>query len=100
MNNNAFDNLELLPQMCETINYLKKEVQNLNKKLDEKVSFEKTKDVASYLSISTKTIYSWIQTGKFIKGVHYNKVVNNNCVKIIFVKSAIIEFQRKRNEIL
>ncbi len=100
INTSAFNNLELLPQMYEAINYLKDEVKNLNKKLDEKVSFQKTKDVARYLNISPNTLYSWIQTGKFIKGVHYNKVVNNNCVKIVFIKSAIMEFQRKRNEIL
>lgn len=88
-----FQNLELIPQLLNEIKSLKNELQDIKLKIDRKYDLTRLRDVSLYLGVSIKTIYNYIDDGRFKKNVHYVKTIKNNNNKITFVESAIVKFK-------
>lgn len=86
-------NLQLIPQLLQELQILKDEIKRVNLKLDRKYDLSRLRDVSLYLGVSIKTIYNYIDDGRFKKDVHYTKTIKNNNIKITFVESAIIKFK-------
>lgn len=86
-------NLGLIPKLLEEIKYLQNEIQKINVKIDRKYDLSRLRDVSIYLGVSIKTIYNYIDDGRFKKDIHYTKTIKNNNIKITFVESAIIKFK-------
>ena len=86
-------NLDLIPQLLEHLKILENEIKRVNLKLDRKYDLSRLRDVSIYLGVSIKTIYNYIDDGRFKKDVHYTKTIKNNNIKITFVESAIIKFK-------
>ena len=86
-------NLSLIPKLLEEIKYLQNEIQKINVKIDRKYDLSRLRDVSIYLGVSIKTIYNYIDDGRFKKDIRYTKTIKNNNIKITFVESAIIKFK-------
>ncbi len=86
-------NLDLIPQLLQELQILKDEIKRVNLKLDRRYDLSRLRDVSIYLGVSIKTIYNYIDDGRFKQNVHYMKTIKNNNNKITFVESAIIKFK-------
>ncbi len=86
-------NLDLIPQLLQELQILKDELKRVNLKLDRRYDLSRLRDVSIYLGVSIKTIYNYIDDGRFKQNVHYMKTIKNNNNKITFVESAIIKFK-------
>ena len=89
----SYENLDLIPQLLQ-------EVKDLSQKLNDYTNKTKPKlttitNVAKYLNVSKVTIYNMLDDGRFKENVHFKKQMLKNKVKIVFVESAIIKFQKE-----
>jgi len=57
-------------------------------------SLTTSKQVASFLGVSQRTIEGWVKKGIFIEGVHFNR----SGKRLVFNPDAIIEFKRNRHK--
>jgi len=87
-----FQNLELIPHLLKELQFLKNELQKLTSK--DKPNLTKLQEVAKYLKVTKPTIYNMIADGRLKQNIHYKKQINKNSVKIIFIESAIINFNK------
>ena len=94
MNYKAFENLELIPQLLEKISILEIKLQHLEENLITPLDLTNRKNVKQYLNISDSTINNMLKDGRFKQGVHYQKVIKKNRVRIIFNHNAIKEFKK------
>jgi predicted DNA-binding transcriptional regulator AlpA len=89
----AFQNLDLIPKLLEKIDSLENQIKSINNTLQVKYDLTRLKDVCLYLGVSRKTIYNYIDDGRFKQNIHYVKTIKNNNVTFSFVESAIIKFK-------
>lgn len=86
-------NLELIPQLLEEVKELKLEISNYTNKNKPKLTT--LSNVAKYLNVSKMTIYNMLEDGRLKENIHFHKQMLKNKVKIVFVESAIIKFQKE-----
>jgi|GEM_PF-1367002 len=89
MNVEAFEHLELLPQLLKKIEameeYLKKYAPPLTTK----------KEVAKFLDVTPRTVNNYISRGLLKEGYHFQR---KSAKMIVFVESAIFEFRDQLNK--
>lgn len=88
-----YENLELIPQLLEEIKTLKDEILNLTNK--NKPNLTTLTNVAKYFDVSKMTVYNMLEDGRLKENVHFKKQILKNKVKIVFVESAIIKYQKE-----
>ena len=86
-------NLELIPQLLEEVQSLKYELSNIANKNKPKLTT--LTDVAKFLNVSKMTIYNMLDDGRLKENIHFKKQMLKNKVKIVFVESAIIKYQKE-----
>ena len=86
-------NLDLIPQLLEEMKTLKDEISNLTNKNKPKLTT--LTNVAKYLNVSKMTVYNMLDDGRLKENVHFKKQMLRNKVKIVFVESAIIKYQKE-----
>jgi hypothetical protein len=96
MNLQAFENLEQIPMLLNYLEDIKIKVEKLEKDLVPKLDLTKRSGVKKYLNVSDSTLHVMMNDGRLKQGIHYNKTLNGNRVKIIFVESAIVNFKEKK----
>lgn len=84
MNTVAFENLELIPALIEQNKILLERLNKLIPKLDTK------KEVANFLNVSTRTINTYMEDGRFIEGYHFYR---KGAKLLVFIEDAVIEFR-------
>ena len=89
MNVNAFNNLELIPELLKTVKDLKILVNILKPELSTK------RGVAMFLGVTERTINNYISEGKLIHGYHFNR---KNDKILVFIEDTIIEFKINRGK--
>jgi len=89
MNVEAFENLELIPELLKTLNDLKILVNILKPELTSK------RGVAIFLGVTERTVNNYIRDGKLIEGYHFNK---KNDRILVFIEDTIIEFKINRGK--
>lgn len=89
MNLDAFNNLELIPELLKTVQDLKMLVNILKPELSTK------RGVAMFLGVTERTINNYISDGKLIDGYHFNK---KNDKILVFIEDTIIEFKINRGK--
>lgn len=93
MNYNAFENLELIPQLLEKVLILEEKIKLLEINLIMPLDLTTRKNVKKYLEISESTLINMMKDGRLKQGKHFIKEFKNNRFKIIFVESAIIKLK-------
>ncbi len=86
-------NLELIPQLLKEVKELKQELSNYTNKNKPKLTT--LTNVAKYLNVSKMTIYNMLDDGRLKENIHFKKQMLKNKVKIVFVESAIIKYQKE-----
>lgn len=86
-------NLDLIPQLLEEVKELKQEISNYINKNKPKITT--LSSVAKYLNVSKMTIYNMLEDGRLKENIHFKKQILKNKVKIVFVESAIIKYQKE-----
>ena len=86
-------NLDLIPQLLQEVKELKQKLNDYTNKTKPNLTTITT--VAKYLNVSKMTIYNMLEDGRFKENVHFKKQMLKNKVKIVFVESAIIKFQKE-----
>lgn len=84
MNLEAFNNLELIPELLKTVQDLKILVNILKPELSTK------RGVAMFLGTTERTVNNYIADGKLIEGKHFNR---KNGKILVFIEDAVIEFK-------
>lgn len=87
MNLQAFENLELIPQLLKTIEDMNERLKRFAPPLTTK------REVANFLGKSQSTINNYMATGRLKDGYHFHR---KNDKMLVFIENAIIEF---RNEL-
>lgn len=87
MNIQAFENLELIPELVEQVKVMAERMAKLAPPLTTK------KEVAKFLGRSESTVNRYIQLGYLNEGIHFNR---KNGKILVFIEDAITEF---RNEL-
>lgn len=85
--------LDLIPILLDKVNHLENLVISLTNK-NSYIDLTKLENVSKYLNVSRKTIYNYIDDGRFKENIHYKKVLNKNSVRIRFIENAIINFKK------
>ena len=78
MNLEAFNNLELIPELLKTVKDLKILVNILKPELTTK------RGVAMFLGVTERTINNYISEGKLIRGYHFNRKNDKSKIKSRF----------------
>lgn len=86
-------NLDLIPQLLQELKELKEEISNYTNKNKPKLTTFTS--VAKYLKVSNMTVYNMVEDGRLKENIHFKKQMLKNKVKIVFVESAIIKFQKE-----
>lgn len=86
-------NLELIPQLLQEVKELSQKLNDYTNKTKPNLTTITT--VSKYLNVSKMTIYNMLDDGRFKENVHFKKEILKNKVKIVFVESAIIKFQKE-----
>ncbi len=86
-------NLELIPQLLKEVKELKQELSNYTNKNKPKLTT--LTNVAKFLNVSKMTIYNMLEDGRLKENIHFKKQMLKNKVKIVFVESAIIKYQKE-----
>jgi DNA-binding XRE family transcriptional regulator len=86
-------NLQLIPVLLDEVKQLKHSLENLQNKNKPKLTT--LTNVAKFLNVSKMTVYNMLEDGRFKENIHFKKQMLKNKVKIIFVESAIIKFQKE-----
>ena len=86
-------NLDLIPQLLQELKDLKQEILNYTNKNKPKLTT--LTNVAKYLKVSNMTVYNMVDDGRLKENIHFKKQMLKNKVKIVFVESAIIKFQKE-----
>lgn len=86
-------NLELIPELLKELKNLKQDFHNFSNK--NKPNLTRLVNVAKFLNVSKVTIYNMIEDGRLKENVHFVKQLNKNKVRIIFIESAIIKYQKE-----
>lgn len=89
MNLEAFNNLELIPELLKTVNDLKVLVNILKPELTTK------RGVAMFFGVTERTVNNYISDGKLIEGYHFNR---KNDKILVFIEDTIIEFKINRGK--
>jgi hypothetical protein len=89
MNTKAFENLELIPELLETVKDLKILVNILKPELTTK------RGVAMFLGTTERTVNNYITSGKLLEGYHFNR---KNGKILVFIEDAVIEFKINRGK--
>jgi DNA-binding Lrp family transcriptional regulator len=88
-----YENLDLIPQLLQELKDLKQEILNYTNKNKPKLTT--LTNVAKYLKVSNMTVYNMVDDGRLKENIHFKKQMLKNKVKIVFVESAIIKFQKE-----
>lgn len=80
----AFKNLELIPELLESVKDLKTLVNILKPDLSTK------RGVAMFLGVTERTINNYISDGRFVEGYHFNR---KNDKILVFIEDTVIEFK-------
>ena len=96
MNSNIIDfkNLELIPELLEKLSLLEERVKYLQDGLIKPLDLTTRRNVRQYLQISESTLNNMFKDGRLKQGIHYQKVIKKNRVRIIFNHNAIKEFKK------
>ena len=86
-------NLQLIPLLLQEVKELSEKLNDYTNKTKPNLTTITT--VAKYLNVSKMTIYNMLDDGRFKENVHFNKRILKNKVKILFVESAIIKYQKE-----
>lgn len=86
-------NLELIPQLLQEVKELSQKLNDYTNKTKPNLTTITT--VSKFLNVSKMTIYNMLDDGRFKENVHFKKQMLKNKVKIVFVESAIIKFQKE-----
>jgi len=89
MNLQAFENLELIPELLKTIKTLEERLQKFTPPLVTK------KEVAKFLGVTPRTLNNYISNGYLKEGYHFKR---KNDKILVFIEDAIIEFRNKRDK--
>ena len=89
----SYENLDLIPQLLQEVKDLSQKLNDYTNKTKPKLTTITT--VAKYLNVSKMTIYNMLDDGRFKENIHFKKQMLKNKVKIVFVESAIIKFQKE-----
>lgn len=89
MNVKAFENLELIPELLQTVQDLKTLVNILKPELTTK------RGVAMFLGLTERTINNYISDGKLVEGYHFNR---KNDKILVFIEDTVIEFKINRGK--
>lgn len=94
MNYKAFENLELIPQLLEKIQFLEKKISLLEFNLIKPLDLTVRRNVKQYLNISESTLINMMKDGRLKEGKHFVKSLKGNKAKIVFIESTIKEFKK------
>lgn len=86
-------NLDLIPQLLQELKDLKQEILNYTNKNKPKLTT--LTNVAKYLKVSNMTVYNMVDDGRLKENIHFKKQMLKNKVKIVFVESAIMKYQKE-----
>ena len=86
-------NLELIPQLLQELKELKQDISNITN--TNKPKLTNLTNVAKFLNVSKMTIYNMLDDGRLKENIHFKKQMLKNKVKIVFVESAIIKYQKE-----
>ena len=86
-------NLQLIPLLLQEVKELSEKLNDYTNKTKPNLTTITT--VAKYLNVSKMTIYNMLDDGRFKENVHFNKRILKNKVKVLFVESAIIKYQKE-----
>lgn len=86
-------NLNLIPQLLQEVKELKQELSNYANKNKPKLTT--LTNVAKFLNVSKMTVYNMVEDGRLKENIHFKKQMLKNKVKIVFVESAIIKYQKE-----
>lgn len=89
MNTNAFEHLELIPELLKQIGLMTERMSKLAPPLTSK------KEVAKFLSKSERTINNYIEQGFLKEGYHFYR---KNGKILVFIEDAILEFRDERDK--
>jgi predicted transcriptional regulator len=89
MNLQAFENLELIPELLKTIKSLEERLHKFTPPLVTK------KEVAKFLGVTPRTLNNYISNGYLKEGYHFKR---KNDKILMFIEDAIIEFRDKRDK--
>ena len=89
MDYKAFENLELIPEVLQTLKNLEILVNILKPELTTK------RGVALFLGMTERTVNNYISNGKLIEGYHFNR---KNGKILVFIEDAVIEFKINRGK--
>jgi len=89
MNLQAFENLELIPELLKSIKALEERLQKFTPPLVTK------KEVAKFLGVTPRTLNNYISNGYLKEGYHFKR---KNDKILVFIEDAIIEFRDKRDK--
>ena len=94
MNYKAFENLELIPQLLEKIQFLEKKISLLEFNLIKSLDLTVRRNVKQYLNISESTLINMMKDGRLKEGKQFVKSLKGNKAKIVFIESTIKEFKK------
>lgn len=89
MNTNAFEHLELIPELLEQIELMTERMAKLAPPLTSK------KEVAKFLNKSERTVNNYIEQGLLKEGFHFYR---KNGKILVFIEDAILEFRDERDK--
>jgi len=84
MDYKAFENLELIPELLETLKSMSERMAKFAPPLTTK------KEVAKFLEKSERTINNYIEQGLLKEGYHFHR---KNAKILVFIEEAIFEFR-------
>ena len=86
-------NLDLIPHLLQELKELKQEIFNITN--INKPKLTTLTNVAKFLNVSKMTIYNMLEDGRLKENIHFKKQMLRNKVKIVFVESAIMKYQKE-----
>ncbi|WP_373035503.1 helix-turn-helix domain-containing protein [Sulfurimonas sp.] len=89
MNTQAFENLELIPELLTKIGLVAERMAKLAPPITSK------KEVARFLNKSERTVNNYIEQGLLKEGYHFYR---KNGKILVFIEDAILEFRDKRDK--
>jgi hypothetical protein len=87
----SIDDLKKLNGLIKEVEELKKEIEYLKLK---SLPLDTKNRVALYFDKSTSTINKWIQQGKLVEGVHFNR---NDANMLVFIEDEVLKYAKTRN---
>ena len=91
-----FESLSLIPQLLKKMEALERELKEIKKEVVPELDLTKRNGVLKYLGISNSTLSLMMKDGRLKEGVHFKKVLNGKCVKLIFTSSAIVKYKESK----